>query len=191
MDLRQLLFKYRSYTPLPFLLIMFFIAHPSVASIISGLCISLAGEFIRLWGVAIAGSETRTTGSVGGTYLITRGPFAYVRNPLYLGNIMMYFGVGIMSNTPVLALIAFGYFLFQYSLIVSLEEEALLHRFGDAYVEYYKSVPRFFPNFLKYKKGNDTQPELNWKRGLVSEHRTLQAIGLIVLLQVFLWYLRD
>ena len=65
---------------------------------LSGFAVIALGEFSRLWGVAIAGSETRTTGPVGGTYLITRGPFAYVRNPLYVGNMLLYSGVGVMAK---------------------------------------------------------------------------------------------
>ncbi len=191
MDLRQILFKYRSYTPIPFLLVMIIIANPTITSLIIGFCIVLIGELIRLWGVAIAGSETRTTGMAGGTFLITSGPFAYVRNPLYLGNMILYLGVGIMSNTPIFTLIAFSYFLFQYSLIVNLEEQTLFQKFETDYIKYYKFVPRFFPNFKRYKKEDNIQPELNWKKGLISERRTLQAIGLIVIIQLCLWYLRD
>ncbi len=85
-------FNYRSYTPIPFVLVMLFFAYPNIWSLISGFIIAVIGELIRLWGVSWAGSETRTTGTVGGTYLIVSGPFAHLRNPLYLGNILMYTG---------------------------------------------------------------------------------------------------
>src|SRR5437867_6762129 len=97
MDIRQRLFQYRSYTPIPFLLVMMMFAHPTLTSLLTGFCFLCAGESLRLWGVAIAGSETRTTGPVGGTYLITTGPFSHVRNPLYVGNILIYLGLGVMS----------------------------------------------------------------------------------------------
>ncbi len=192
MDFRQRLFQYRSYTPFPFLIVMVIFAHPTVTSIIVGLCILLIGETIRLWGVAIAGSETRTTGPVGGTFLITKGPFAYVRNPLYLGNMLMYFGIGVMSNAlfPWLPLAALLFFLFQYSLIVSLEEEYLLKTFQAEFIEYCEAVPRFVPTFRRYDGGEHEQPALNWKRGLISEKRTLQAMGLLAVLIVGLWGIR-
>lgn len=192
MDFRQRLFRYRSYTPLPFLIVMIYFAHPSVESVIIGFCIISFGEFLRLWGVAIAGSETRTTGPVGGTFLITTGPFAYVRNPLYVGNMLLYFGVGVMANAifPWLTLIALAYFLFQYSLIVSLEEEYLSNTFGEHFTKYCAAVPRFVPTFTPYAAGMHDQPPLDWKRGLISEKRTLQAIGLLTFFLVILGELR-
>ena len=138
MDFRQKLFQYRSYIPIPFLIVMLIFSKPTIESIIIGGIVICLGEFLRLWGVSYAGSETRTTGPVGGTYLITRGPYSYVRNPLYLGNMLIYFGFGIMSQAlfPWLPTIALVYFLFQYSLIVSLEEEFLMSKFQDEYRQY-------------------------------------------------------
>jgi protein-S-isoprenylcysteine O-methyltransferase Ste14 len=192
MDIRQLLFRYRSYTPIPFLILMVFFAAPTASSLATGLALVAAGEFLRLWGVAIAGSETRTTGSVGGTYLVTRGPFAYVRNPLYVGNILLYAGVGVMSNAlfPWLTVGAVLYFLFQYSRIVSLEEEYLRSAFGEDFARYCSHVPRFFPALQPFDGGTHEQPEIDWKRGLLSERRTFQAIGLIALVLVILWMRR-
>lgn len=190
MDFRQRLFQYRSYTPIPFLIAMLLFAAPTILSILAGLVIVLFGEFVRMWGVAIAGSETRTTGPVGGTFLITTGPFAYVRNPLYIGNILMYCGAGVMANTPVLTLVALVYFFWQYSLIVSLEEEYLRAVFTQEFAGYCRAVPRFVPTLSKYTGGTHTQPVFDWKRGLISEKRTLQAIAILTLVLLGIWYWR-
>ena len=172
--------------PIPFLIIMIFFAHPTAQSIAVGLGIMLAGETLRLWGVAIAGSETRTTGAVGGTFLITRGPFGHMRNPLYVGNILIYCGVGVMSLAlfPWLVILAFLFFSFQYTMIVSLEEEYLMKTFGDEYRRYTLSVPRFLPRFTQYGGGSNLQPDLDWARGIVSEKSTLLAIIIITALIV-------
>jgi len=123
-DISALLFKYRSYTPIPFLILMLIFQQSNIWTLIIGFAISLLGELIRFWGVSWAGSETRTTGSVGGTFLIISGPFAYVRNPLYVGNILIYLGLGIMSFAwfPYLQIVAILFFLLQYYLIVKEEE---------------------------------------------------------------------
>lgn len=185
-------FKYRSYTPIPFLLAMMVYAVPNYWSMAAGLLLAAAGEGMRLWGVSWAGSETRTTGTVGGTFLIVSGPFAHVRNPLYVGNMLMYVGVGIMSFAafPYLQVGALLFFALQYHLIVNGEEAYLRETFGQAYTEYCKNVPRFFPRLSAYKNPGVTQPPLSLREGLRSERRTLQAFGFVVLTIFTLWLLR-
>ena len=113
-------FNYRSYTPIPFLVLVLAFNNANIWSLILGFLVALTGEFIRLWGVSWAGSETRTTGGVGGTFLITSGPFGHVRNPLYVGNILLYTGFGLMSFAlfPYLQVAGFIFFLVQYHFIV-------------------------------------------------------------------------
>jgi protein-S-isoprenylcysteine O-methyltransferase Ste14 len=193
MDIRLTLFRYRSYTPLPFLLAMFIFARPTFQTLIVGLLVVLIGEAVRLWGASIIGSETRTTGQVGGTYLITTGPFAYVRNPLYLANVLLYLGVGIMSNAlfPWFVIVAVALFFIQYYLIVTLEEEYLARTFGLAFEEYVGRVRRFVPRLRKYRASSGTHIIGDFQRGLRSEKRTLQALALICLGLVVLWQVRS
>ncbi len=185
-------FKYRSYTPIPFLLLMLFYEDANVWSLIAGFLIALCGESIRYWGVSWAGSETRTTGAVGGTFLIISGPFGHVRNPLYVGNILMYFGLGIMSFAlfPYLQIVALLFFFVQYHFIVNEEEGYLRKTYGQQYQDYVKSVPRFIPRLTKYKKQSVVQPPLDWKAGLKSEKRTLQAFFFVSLTIFLLWFFR-
>ncbi len=167
-------------------------ARPTLESLVGGFVIVLAGEAIRFWGVSIAGAETRTTGTVGGTYLITNGPFAYIRNPLYAGNILLYTGIGVMSMAlfPWLLVIAFVWFVFQYVLIVLGEEEYLLKRFGDEYAAYTKHVRRFLPRMTPYRTGAPPAKTVSLEEGLASEKRTLQAIVLVSALIVAIYLFR-
>ncbi|HUX92959.1 MAG TPA: isoprenylcysteine carboxylmethyltransferase family protein [Ignavibacteriaceae bacterium] len=185
-------FKYRSYTPIPFLLLMFFYEDANVWSLILGFIIAVTGELIRLWGVSWAGSETRTTGSVGGTFLVVSGPFARVRNPLYVGNILMYFGLGVMSFSifPYLQIIALLFFFIQYYSIIKEEEGYLSKTYGKDYQDYLNNVPRFIPRFTRYKASNVEQPPFDLKAGLKSEKRTLQAFTLVSLTIFLLWFFR-
>lgn len=189
--LAELFFGYRSYTPIPFLILMLLFENASVNSLIIGFIIAIIGESIRLWGVSWAGSETRTTGKVGGTFLIISGPFAYVRNPLYVGNILIYLGLGIMSFAlfPYLQIIALLFFIFQYYLIVKAEEEYLFNTFGDQYKKYFNNVPRFLPRLTAYRDESVEQPSFKIKAGLKSERRTLQALIVVSLLIIIKFYL--
>lgn len=192
-DFRRLIFKYRSYTPIPFLIVMVLFARPTVESILLGAFLVLLGEGTRFWGVSIAGSETRTTGGVGGTYLITNGPFAHVRNPLYVGNMLLYAGVGVMSMAlyPWLLIVALIWFYIQYFMIVTKEEEYLAERFGEDYRHYRLHVPRFLPRLVPYRAPKPPPKLVNLKEGLASERRTLQAIGLVSVLVVAMYFLRE
>ncbi|MGK9476576.1 methyltransferase family protein [Melioribacter sp. OK-6-Me] len=183
------IFKYRSYTPIPFLLLMLIFQQATPASLIVGFIIVLVGEFFRLWGVSYAGSETRTTGGVGGTYLVVSGAFAQVRNPLYFGNLLIYTGIGVMSMAlyPYLLIIALAFFIWQYSVIIKEEENYLRKKFGKPYEDYCNQVPRWIPTFSKYNNPGLPQPEFNLKAGLKSERRTLQAISITVLLLIILY----
>jgi protein-S-isoprenylcysteine O-methyltransferase Ste14 len=183
-------FKYRSYTPIPFLLVMFFYENANIWSLIVGFLVAAAGELIRLWGVSWAGSETRTTGTVGGIYLVVSGPFAHLRNPLYLGNILMYLGIGIMSFAlfPYLQIIALIFFAVQYHLIVKEEEGYLEKTYGKDYENYVKNVPRFIPRLTRFKPGNVAQPDFKLNAGLISEKRTLQAFGFVTITIFLLWF---
>ena len=190
-DIATKIFKYRSYTPIPFVILMLIFENATITSLIIGFVIAVSGELIRLWGVSWAGSETRTTGGVGGTYLVISGPFAHVRNPLYVGNILMYLGLGIMSMSlfPYLQIVAILFFIMQYQFIVKEEEGFLIKKFGDNYKKYLQNIPRFFPRITKYKDASIPQPNYSLSAGLKSETRTLQAFGTVALLIVIKWYL--
>jgi protein-S-isoprenylcysteine O-methyltransferase Ste14 len=192
MKISKVVFKNRSYTPIPFIIIMLFYQNSNLWSLIAGFIIACIGEYIRLWGVSWAGSETRTTGNVGGTYLIISGPFAHLRNPLYLGNIMMYTGIGIMSFAlfPWLQIAGLIFFSLQYHIIINEEEGYLKKTFGKKFEDYIAKVPRFIPRLSSYKVSKIEQPDFSWKDGIRSETRTFQAFGFVTLTLVILWFLR-
>jgi len=192
MRLSEVFFKYRSYTPIPFIIIMLFYHNSNIWSLIAGLIIAFIGEFLRLWGVSWAGSETRTTNNVGGTYLIISGPFAHLRNPLYLGNIMMYIGIGIMSFAlfPWLQVAGLIFFSLQYNIIINEEEEYLKNTFGKQFANYTANVRRFIPRLSSYKVSKIDQPDFSWKDGMRSEMRTFQAFGFIIFTLFILWFFR-
>lgn len=186
-DLRDRLFTYRSYTPLPFLALGLIFGEPTVMSLSIGTAVALLGESIRFWGVGHASSETRTTAGVGGSRLVQSGPFAHVRNPLYVGNILMYAGLGVMANIPWLIVATIVWFVFQYAMIISREEEYLAKTFGDDYSRYRENVGRFVPRLTPYAPGREQHIE--WSMAMRSEVRTLQAFGVSVVLMLakYLW----
>jgi protein-S-isoprenylcysteine O-methyltransferase Ste14 len=190
--LSQLLFKYRSYTPIPFVIVMLIFHNATLTSILVGLFVALIGEAFRFWGVSYAGSETRRTKKVGGSFLVISGPFAHLRNPLYLGNILIYTGIGIMSMAlfPYLQIIALVYFYFQYRVIILGEEEYLHKTYGKQFENFVKNVPRLIPRITPYKAEDVKQPPLDLKAGLRSERRTLQALTIVSLLIIIIFIVK-
>ncbi|MBM4175850.1 MAG: isoprenylcysteine carboxylmethyltransferase family protein [Ignavibacteria bacterium] len=192
MNIGEFLFKYRSYTPIPFLIIMLLYCKPNIISLITGFVLVLLGEYIRIWSNSWTGSETRTTDGVGGTYLVISGPYAFVRNPLYIGNIIIYFGLSVMSNALFPYLQVFGVILFaaQYYFIIKEEENFLSSKFGDAFQSYLHNVNRFIPKLKKYSSGNTEQPPYSFKKGFNSEIRSMQAWGIVALALILIWFIR-
>lgn len=74
-------------------------------------------------------------------YLVTDGPFQYTRNPIYLGIILMCFGMAIALKSAFIFLIFILYYYFQNK--IQSEEDALIKHFGKDYIEYCSEVPRF------------------------------------------------
>jgi protein-S-isoprenylcysteine O-methyltransferase Ste14 len=182
--LGNILFKYRSYTPLPFVFLMILFMNPTPVSLIVGFLILLSGESIRVWSVSYAGSETRTTSGVGGSNLVTQGPYAIIRNPLYWGNIMMYGGIGIMSNAifPFLLVVAVIYFTFQYYLIIFNEEDYLRITYKENFETYCNTVHRFFPFPKALPETIKSHLEFDIKEGFKSEKRSIQAATIITII---------
>jgi protein-S-isoprenylcysteine O-methyltransferase Ste14 len=191
MTIGQLFFKYRSYTPLPFIIPLLLFARPTVTTLAAGGVLVLIGELMRFWGVSYAGSETRTTDKVGGSNLVTQGPFAYIRNPLYLGNILMYFGISIMANSlfPYLQILGLLYFTVQYYFIIIEEEKFLKEKFKEKYDEYSARVGRFLPKFPPFPESMQSKLKQNLPAAYVSEKRTFQAAFISIIMVVLIYFL--
>jgi hypothetical protein len=148
--------------------------------------VTLLGEALRLWGVHHIGAISRTRTDRLGP-LIDTGPFAVVRNPLYVGNIALWVGFALTARlawmAPLIALLLGA----EYHAIVKWEEQLLLSRLGDAYREYTTRVPRWLPGSNRGARRTDQGRSANsvvpamafsWKETLFSERGTLVAIAL-------------
>lgn len=182
MDLRQFFFKLRSYTPIPLLAVLILTAKPSQPAFLRGLAFLLTGELIRLWAVAHAGGATRTR-NVGAPLLVTSGPFAHTRNPLYIANALIYLGVVFLAGGHLLwVVVALAFCGLQYGLIVSLEEETLKSLFGFDYEFYRRSVPRWMPRLAHWNWSIPREPD--WRDAWRNEKHT--RVNIILAIIVFL-----
>ncbi len=178
------LFRHRTVTPIPLALALLAIRigtfPPSAALTATGVGLVAIGEAVRLWSVRQIGVISRTrSGRVGP--LVVSGPFALVRNPLYLGNIALWIGFAVSARlvwfAPVVALVL-G---LEYHAIVRWEERLLDAQLGDRYRQYLARVPRWIPTLSSPAVEAATAP-YSWRDTLFSERGTLIAIAVGYLL---------
>ena len=130
------------------------LAHPSVRSLVTGSCISLIGLFIR----ALASGHVKKN-----EQLTTSGPYAYTRNPLYFGSLVIAAGFAVASRSWGIALIAAAMFFAIYIPVIRGEEAFLRAHFPE-FDEYAHHVPRLFSRLRPYQNSATSFSwDLYWK----------------------------
>jgi protein-S-isoprenylcysteine O-methyltransferase Ste14 len=188
-------FKYRNWIFILFYAALFIPSWPLFSSerfgehyyiwpIGIGLIITVLGQLIR--GLTIGLAYIVRGGKEGKPYadgLVTEGIFNHCRNPLYVGNILMLLGVGILANSLVYVAIVIPVFLFVYQAIVLAEENFLRGKFGPGYDEYCRKVNRWWPNLRGIGK-TFSGMQFNWRRWILKEHTTqfIWLIGITLIL---------
>lgn len=152
---------------------------------ILGLVVTITGQLVR--GLTIGLAYIIRGGKDGKVYaedLVTTGIFSHCRNPLYVGNILMLLGVGIMANSLLYVFVVMPVFLFIYQSIVLAEENFLREKFGERFKQYCAKVNRWFPS-LKGLGSTFSSMKFHWKRWLIKEYNTqyiwMSGITLILL----------
>jgi protein-S-isoprenylcysteine O-methyltransferase Ste14 len=175
------LFRHRTIVPVPFVLAILLLpvaakpSDPWVAGV--GVGLTWIGEALRLWAVRHIGAVSRTRSERLGP-LVAAGPFAAVRNPLYLGNIIIWAGFAVAARMPWLAAVIVVLLGLEYHAIVRWEEQLLEARYGDEYRVYAERVPRWFPAGRRGDRGlRRAQLTFTWRETLFSERGTLFAIA--------------
>ncbi len=163
------MFRNRGWLPVPLLVGM--VASP-VAFPAAGLVIVCAGEALRLWAVGHIGLPSRTRGE-GAHRVVDSGPYALVRNPLYVGNVLIFAGLGVM--TWPWALVAAPLLAVEYHFIVAWEESNLLAKLGSEYADYCSRVRRWVPRW-----GSDPRGAWDGREALRSERSTLAALAIVL-----------
>ena len=150
------------------------------------------GLFVTVLGQAIRGATIGLAYIVRGgkdkkvyaEHLVSTGIFSHCRNPLYVGNILMLLGVGILANSLIYVAIIMPLFLFIYQAIVLAEENFLRGKFGADFDAYCAKVNRWIPS-LNGIGATFSSMEFNWKRWVLKEYTTqfiwLAGIALLII----------
>ena len=174
----EFLFKKRSLIPIPLIiLIIKYTKIVTVRNFIFGLFVAMFGELIRLSGVAFAGGSTRTR-NAGADSLVAKGPFRYVRNPLYIGNYFIALGISTISGRFFLNILTTIFYVIHYYFIIKHEESKLTNLFGKDYENYKKQVPRIIPQLTPCEMKSEHKGD--FKMAVKSDKYTLINIFIMV-----------
>ena len=181
------LFRFRSFTPVPLLLVALPLLWRSRGAasplwLAAGLLLCVLGQALRAWVIGqVPDGTSGQNERLIATQLNTSGPYAHLRNPLYLGNLGITLGVCVAAHEPLLVALVALLFALQYRAIIAAEEAFLRGQFGAAFDAFCARVPRFWPR-LRPALNSPSRP-WSLRRAVRKEHNPLAAW--VALLLVF------
>jgi len=166
----------RLRVPSGFVLVTVFawLSHPSGNSLLYGVPVSLAGLWLRGWAAGCLAKNQQ---------LATSGPYAYTRNPLYLGTLLVAAGLAIAARNLGLAVLFAAVFLLVYLPVIQLEEQHLHQIFPD-YSAYACQVPALWPRRTRARLAGSNR--FGWRRYLRNQEYQA-ALGFAAGLAWLLW----
>lgn len=176
-------FRQRSWLPVP-LAIAVLVGGASQGAawpVLAGIGLAVAGESLRLWSVRQIGSISRTRSLTRVGPFIRSGPFRVMRNPLYVGNWLLWTGFTVASRAFWMLPVVWAVLAVQDRVIVQWEESRLRECFGQRYEQYMREVPRWLPRPWAPRS---TEPVSlhSWRSVIIGERGTLGSIALGALL---------
>ncbi|MBP6702920.1 MAG: isoprenylcysteine carboxylmethyltransferase family protein [Vicinamibacteria bacterium] len=153
-----------------------FFAEPTELSLVRGGALAILGELIRIW----------ASGHIEKTHkLATGGPYAHTRNPLYVGSVLMALGLLVAVRHPIAIAAGFAYLVVFYPFIIREEAKFLRGKFPEAYHDWARHVPLFFPRLTP---GGPRQSKYQLGR-LLANHEWRSVLGLALLAAFLIWRL--
>lgn len=177
MDILKNLLRKITVKTIPVYILMaalIYFARPKLSFFLVGLPLILGGEALRLWAAGHLSKNREVT---------TTGPYAHVKNPLYLGTFLIMIGFCLLaSQWIILGVGLLAFFSYYVPFKKKAESDRLREIFGSAWDEYDRSVPDYVPRLTPYEKRG--KHEWEWSRVVSnSEHETavVTALGVLIL----------
>jgi protein-S-isoprenylcysteine O-methyltransferase Ste14 len=166
----------------PLALLVLYFARPTPISIFAGALIGVIGLWLR----------GRAAGYLHKQEVLTvTGPYAFTRNPLYLGSAVLTLGASIAAHSWISASILCVYFAVVYSIVMRREEQELHSRHGAAFEEYARAVPLFIPRVTAVKLAAASASSFSFAQ-YKKNHEWQATVGYLLLLAVLfvIWRVR-
>jgi protein-S-isoprenylcysteine O-methyltransferase Ste14 len=152
MEFRQIAQRIRvpaGFVILPLLLIA---SNPSFWWLVAGSALTILGLGVRAWASGYLKKNKELT---------TAGPYAYTRNPLYLGTFVMGSGIAVSTGTVWFIVVFAALYILIYLPVMSAEAETMSEMFPNEYRIYRREVPPFFPRLTPYKERSPKRFEID------------------------------
>lgn len=166
----------------PLAIVVLIFAHPNPKSILIGATIGLVGLWLRAYAAGYLKKQE---------VLTTTGPYAFTRNPLYLGSAILAGGAAWAMHSWISAAVLFVYFAAVYFVVMRREEGELRVHFADAFETYAKRVPLFFPRITPARMEGSSPGAFSFAQ-FKRNHEHQATLGFLFLLAILLviWRLR-
>lgn len=143
------LFRYRGWISFAYFLVALILARPNMFIFCVSLFLLISGQIIRFWACSYVGYFSRYD-KLHSPRLVTSGPYSIVRHPLYAANFLIGFAMTLLSANVILILTYVFLFCVFYAQVTHLEEDHLLAKFCNSFIEYRQSVPKFIPTRISF-----------------------------------------
>jgi len=166
----------------PLAIVVLWFARPNLRSLLAAVPLGLLGLLVR---ASAAGHLHKQE------VLTMTGPYAYTRNPLYLGSAILTLAAAIATYSWISATILCIYFALFYSFVMRREEGELRQHHAASFDEYARTVPLFFPRLTPAQVASEVGSPFSFAQYKKNrEYRA--AIGFVFLLGILLgiWWLR-
>jgi len=160
----------------PLALVVLYLAQPTPSSILEGAFAGMIGLWVRAYAAGYLHKQE---------VLTVTGPYAYSRNPLYLGSAILALGAGIATRSWIAALILIAYFAVFYTMVMRREANELRLRHGASFEEYANAVPLFIPRLTAAKLTGASSGSFSFAQ-YKKNHEWQAAAGFLFLLLVLL-----
>lgn len=174
-SLASFLTRWRVRLAYPAGVAVFWFARPVPRRIFVGALVGAIGLGIRGWAAGYLRKQEE---------LAVAGPYAYTRNPLYLGSAVLLWGIVLAAWSWISAALAVAYFTVFYIAVMRREEDDLRQKFGAVFEEYARGVPLFFPRWSPFR-AETSGGAFSWRQ-YWKNHEFQAVVGYFFVMGLFL-----
>jgi protein-S-isoprenylcysteine O-methyltransferase Ste14 len=156
----------------------FWFAHPQLKWLFCGVGIAMCGLFLRGYAAGHLRKHQQ---------LATSGPYAFTRNPLYLGSVLLAAGFSVASHSWISTLLLAAYLAIFYPVVIRREQAELQTHYGDAFVQYAARVPAFWPRLSPAMASTERFSWPLYRKNREYEASIGLAVAMAILLLLMLW----